>query len=121
MPAHHGCTGANRHASALPWRVQKVAAFPGYRLSVWFFDGLSGIVDMSALIASPQAGVFATLRDRAVFDHVHIEFGTIVWPGDLDIAPDAHMRRSRSMANGGLHRQRGRRATGRAAAEMLRA
>jgi len=37
-------------------------ALPNYRLSVRFVDGLTGTVDMSALIASPQAGVFARLR-----------------------------------------------------------
>ena len=40
-------------------------------------------------IASPQAGVFARLRDRTLFEQVHIEMGAVVWPGELDLAPDA--------------------------------
>lgn len=75
--------------ASMPWRVRAVTALPGYRLSVMFADGLAGIVDMSAMIASPDAGVFATLRDRAVFDRVHVEHGVVTWPGELDIAPDA--------------------------------
>lgn len=72
-----------------PWRVQEVKALPGDRLFVRFVDGLTGFVDLSALIASPQAGVFARLRDRSLFEQVHIELGAVVWPGDLDLAPDA--------------------------------
>ncbi len=74
---------------SMPWRVREVTALAGYRLAVRFIDGLAGTVDMSALIASPSAGVFARLRDRAVFDQIHVEHGVVVWPGELDIAPDA--------------------------------
>lgn len=72
-----------------PWRVRDVAALPGDRLFVRFVDGLTGIVDLSALIASPEAGVFARLRDRSLFEQVTVEMGAVVWPGELDLAPDA--------------------------------
>jgi len=72
-----------------PWRVQEVRALSDDRLFVRFVDGLTGTVDLSALIASPQAGVFARLRDRALFEQVHVEMGAVVWPGELDLAPDA--------------------------------
>lgn len=74
---------------SMPWRVREVTALGGYRLSVSFVDGLSGTVDMSALIVSPEAGVFASLSDHALFDQVYVEHGAITWPGDLDLAPDA--------------------------------
>ncbi len=74
---------------SMPWRVREVSILPGFRLSVRFVDGLTGIVDMSALIASPEAGVFAPLRDRAAFEQVYIEHGAVTWPGELDLAPDA--------------------------------
>src|SRR5579884_2397032 len=74
---------------SVPWRVRTVTALPEYQLSVEFMDGLTGIVDLRALITSPQAGVFASLRDRAVFDQVRIEYGAVTWPGELDLAPDA--------------------------------
>jgi hypothetical protein len=73
----------------MPWRVQEVAALPHYRLAVHFVDGLAGTVDMSALIASPEAGVFACLQDRAVFERVFVLHGAVTWPGELDLAPDA--------------------------------
>lgn len=72
-----------------PWRVQAVTALPDHRLSVRFIDGLTGYVDLSALIASSQAGVFARLRDRTVFEQVRVELGAVTWPGGLDLAPDA--------------------------------
>ena len=95
MPAE-ATTQDDRAASATsairptaPWRVRDVTALPGDRLFVRFVDGLTGIVDLTALIASPQAGVFARLRDRALFEQVRVEMGAVVWPGDLDLAPDA--------------------------------
>jgi hypothetical protein len=52
-------------------------------------DGLTGIVDMSAMVHSPNAGVFAALADPALFNQVRLEYGAVTWPGDLDLAPDA--------------------------------
>jgi hypothetical protein len=72
-----------------PWRVREVTALPSARLFVRFVDGLTGVVDHSALIASPEAGVFARLRDRSLFEQVTVEMGAVVWPGELDLAPDA--------------------------------
>jgi len=73
----------------MPWRVASVEALPGYRLRVRFLDGLEGAVDMSALIASPNAGVFAVLTDAAAFNRAFVRLGAVCWPGELDIAPDA--------------------------------
>jgi len=65
-----------------------VIPLSGYRLAVRFMDGISGIVDASALIASPDAGVFAKLRDPEVFAQVRIQYGAVTWPGEIDLAPD---------------------------------
>jgi len=62
---------------------------PDYRLAVVFADGLAGTVDLSALVASPGAGVFAALRDDSLFGQVFVELGVVTWPGELDLAPDA--------------------------------
>jgi len=29
------------------------------------------------------------LRDRALFAKACVEYGVVVWPGDIDLAPDA--------------------------------
>lgn len=72
-----------------PWRVTAVDVLPGYRLKVAFVDGLKGVVDMSGLIHSRKAGVFAALADPLKFAQVKIEHGAVTWPGELDLAPDA--------------------------------
>ena len=88
--------GQNRSAAVVPpivpktrWRVASVEALPDYRLRVRFLDGLEGIVDMSRLIFSPDAGVFAALSDAALFAQIHLEHGAVTWPGEIDLAPDA--------------------------------
>ena|SRR3989344_3449092 len=72
-----------------PWRVTGVEALSDYRLKVRFRDGLEGTADLSRLIAGGQAGVFAELRDPALFEQVRVECGVVTWPGELDLAPDA--------------------------------
>lgn len=41
------------------------------------------------MVQSPRAGVFAVLADPALFGQVRLEYGAVIWPGDLDLAPDA--------------------------------
>ncbi len=72
-----------------PWHVIAVEVLPGFRLQVAFIDGLQGVVDMSGLVHSPKAGVFAALADPHIFAQVKIEHGAVTWPGELDLAPDA--------------------------------
>lgn len=74
---------------ALPWRVASVTPMSGYRLKVRFMDGLEGEVHMEKLLTSPKAGVFASLRDKNLFDKVFAHWGAVTWPGELDLAPDA--------------------------------
>ena len=76
----------------MPWRVTDVHVLPDFRLQVVFQDGLSGFVDMSRLIASAGAGVFAALAERDLFAQAHVEHGAVTWPGELDLAPDAMHR-----------------------------
>ncbi len=55
-------------------------SLPGYRLAVKFMDGLAGEVDMSQLVMSDTAGIFV---------QAYVEYGAVVWPGEIDLAPDA--------------------------------
>src|ERR1039458_9025231 len=72
-----------------PWRVKAVESLPGFRLRVAFADGLAGFVDMSSLVHSPKAGVFAALSDPSLFSQVTLDYGAVAWPSELDLAPDA--------------------------------
>lgn len=73
--------------AAAPWRVRAVSTLPGYRLSITCNDGTSGIVDMSALVHSADAGIFAALKDVQLFQQVSIELGALSWPNGADLDP----------------------------------
>ncbi len=80
---------ASRIIPSAPWRLCEVRPLESYRLYVKFIDGLEGFVDLSKLIMSETAGVFMVLRDPQLFKSVYLNFGSVTWPGDLDLAPDA--------------------------------
>jgi hypothetical protein len=90
-------------ASSMPWHVTEVRPLGGYRLRVRFQDGLSGEVDMSGFVRSPNAGVFASLADPALFAQAYISRGAVAWPGDLDLAPDAMHREIRKSGRWALN------------------
>jgi hypothetical protein len=56
---------------------------------VKFVDGTTGEVDLSRLVISDKAVVFAALRDPELFAKAYVEYGAVVWPGEIDLAPDA--------------------------------
>jgi hypothetical protein len=68
-------------------RPVKVEPLSGYRLRVRYADGVEGIIDLSEQV---RRGVFAPLRDDALFRNVQIgDRGQIAWSDDLDICPDS--------------------------------
>jgi Protein of unknown function (DUF2442) len=71
----------------IPWDVVEVKIIDEHLIAVTFADGLQGKVHMGRLINSNGAGVFERLRDPSVFEQVHIEHGTLVWPGEIDLPP----------------------------------
>lgn len=73
--------------AAAPWRVRAVNVQLGYRLSITCNDGASGIVDMSALVNSVDAGIFGALKDVQLFQQVSIELGALTWPNGADLDP----------------------------------
>jgi hypothetical protein len=72
---------------AAPWRVQALSILPGYRLSVTFRDGTSGIVDMSSVRADASCGVFAALAAPDAFAQASIALGVVTWPNGADLDP----------------------------------
>ena len=71
-----------------PWRLTKVKAMPNFQLEVEFIDGTKGFVEMINLITSDKAGVFSVLKDKELFNQVHLVYGVVTWPGEIDLAPD---------------------------------
>ena len=68
--------------------IVEARALDGYRLWVRFSDGVEATADVSGLVGK---GVFAAWRDPSFFRRVSVDaqLGTVVWPGDIDLAPDA--------------------------------
>jgi hypothetical protein len=73
------------------WRVRDLRIVEHGVLAVRFVDGTEGIVDMHPLLNSDNVvgTVFEALRDAALFSRAGINLGTVSWPGEIDLAPDA--------------------------------
>jgi hypothetical protein len=70
-----------------PPRVTEVRSLHDHWLRLWFDDG--AIIDIDAWPIISWGEVFEPIRDdRAVFEQVHVDGGTIVWPGEVDLCPD---------------------------------
>ena len=67
--------------------ITDVEVIGDYRLRLTFEDGTVGDVDFRG---REWRGVFEPLRDPAFFARVYVdaEAGTIMWPGELDMAPE---------------------------------
>ena len=74
-----------------PWRVRELQVIEHGVLAVWFVDGTKGTVDMRAFLNSDKVAgtVFETLRDATFFSRAGLHLGTVEWPGEIDLAPDA--------------------------------
>lgn len=69
--------------------ITEVAPLSDRWLRVTFDDGAVHEVDLTAVLAA--GGAFREIRDDdGVFRSVKVdpEFGTVVWPGDVDLDPD---------------------------------
>lgn len=59
----------------------------GYKISIHFKDGKSGIVDLSDYV--DPTNVFKKFLDVEYFTNCSVEYGTLTWgQGELDIAPE---------------------------------
>ncbi len=65
--------------------VIAVEALPDYRLALRFANGEQKTFEMKPYLDYP---VYQPLRDKAVFAKASIDYGTVVWSKDIDIAPE---------------------------------
>lgn len=69
------------------FKLVGVRPLGGYRVWLRYADGTEGEVDLSDFAGR---GVFKAWTDRRVFESVEIdESGALVWPGNIDLCPDA--------------------------------
>ena len=83
----HSAPGLTK--ARVPWWVTRLTVLEDFRLAVVFGDGTEGEANLRALIFGVDAGVFAQLRNPAIFAQAFVEDGVVTWPNGLDIAPDA--------------------------------
>ena len=74
-------------------RVISVSVCPDYQLALTFKNGELKQYDAKPLLDLPM---YKNLQK--VFNEAHVEFGTVVWPGDLDISPDTLYMQSRPLS-----------------------
>lgn len=68
-------------------RISQVQPLEGRLVQLTLTDGSVVQRDLSALLDG--VGVFARISfDDAAFREVFVDYGTLVWPGEVDIAPE---------------------------------
>ena len=65
--------------------VTHVQALEGWCLQLSFADGNQCVVDLEQIL---DFGVFGKLRDPILFRQVKVSFGTLEWPGGIDLDPE---------------------------------
>ena len=60
-------------------------ALPNFKIHVKFDTEETGVFDCSSYLEHPY---WKRLSDPAFFKLVRVEYGTLVWPDDIDIAPE---------------------------------
>lgn len=71
------------------WDVINVVPESDLSLCVSFKDGTAGKVIFEE---THLTGVFSPLRNPAYFRLVSLDNGVVIWPDDIDLAPDAMYR-----------------------------
>jgi hypothetical protein len=72
--------------------IVEVQPKPGYKLILTFENGEIRVFDCGKLI---EERPFEPLSNPAFFNRARIEYGTVVWPGEIDIAPETLYLESR--------------------------
>lgn len=65
--------------------INKVQPLPDFSLLLEFEHGESRTFDMKPLL---DIKPFDRLKDPLLFSSAHVDYGTVVWPGNIDIAPE---------------------------------
>ncbi len=71
--------------------VVKVEAKAGHKLYLEFENGEKRIFDMTPYIDRKP---FVQLKNSPLFAQAAVDYGTVVWPGNIDIAPETLYDRS---------------------------
>ena len=76
--------------------VLKVEPWPEYKLFLEFENGEKRIFDMAPYMDKKP---FVRLKGSPLFAQAFVDYGTVVWPGNIDIAPETLYDRSVPVQN----------------------
>ena len=76
--------------------MKSVQAAPGFGLLLVFENGEHRQFDMRPYLHFP---VFRPLENSGFFSLARVDYGTVVWPGNIDIAPETLYDRSIPLEN----------------------
>ena len=65
--------------------IKAVRPLKNYKLLVFFENGKQRVFDVKPYLGK---GIFAELKNPALFNSVRISFDTIEWPNGADICPE---------------------------------
>jgi len=82
--------------------IRDVVPLDGRTVRLTLSDGEVVIRDLSDLLRGPLFDSIAS--DDATFRRVAVDYGTLVWPGDVDIAPETLIWDGPSPADEGIRR-----------------
>ena len=71
--------------------VYAVMVVPDFGLALIFNNGERRRFDMRPYLDYP---VFRRLKNKGYFSLARVDYGTVVWPGNIDIAPETLYDRS---------------------------
>lgn len=74
--------------------VVKVEARADYKLYLEFENGEKRVFDMTPFMEKKP---FVQLKGSSLFTKASVECGTVIWPGNIDIAPETLYDRSAPM------------------------
>jgi hypothetical protein len=77
--------------------VNSVETGRDFGLLLTFSSGERRCFDMRPYLHYP---VFRRLENPGFFSLAHVDYGTVTWPGDIDIAPETLYEYSVPLANG---------------------
>lgn len=65
--------------------VVAVTVLPDFRLDLLFANGEQRRFDMRSLLALKP---WNRIASPTVFERARVDYGTVVWPGEIDVAPE---------------------------------
>lgn len=76
--------------------VSRVEVSPDHLLLLIFDNGERRRFDMTPYLEYP---VFKRLQNPAFFSLARVDYGTVTWPGDIDIAPETLYHESKPVSD----------------------